>query len=81
MDCSAKPASAKEKGFQEYVSKTKEMLKKVHLMEEEAEELREKAVDLEYNLMTQALFATPSPTEKQMEDIENLHKKANVLVC
>lgn len=49
-------------------------------LQEQAQEKRDEAVDLEYDLMTQSLTSAVEPLQAQTEDISNLHKQAKDLV-
>ena len=49
-------------------------------LQEQAQEKRDEAVDLEYDLMTQSLTSAVEPLQAQTEDISNIHKQAKDLV-
>lgn len=66
--------------FDLHIQKTKEVLKDVRRLEEEAEEIHNQAVDREYELITQTMVDGPTPNHQQMQEIEALHKQSQTLV-
>lgn len=67
--------------FQAHINLTRTVQKTVQKKEDEALQLRNQAVDLEYDLINETLIGDqPEPTTQTLSEIENLHTKSKELV-
>lgn len=69
--------------YKQYIQETKVILKQLDDLEKQAEEIRNQAIDAEFNIISQGLTSDTSDTEPsqiQMQQIKDLHDKAKRLV-
>ncbi|XP_072015499.1 uncharacterized protein [Amphiura filiformis] len=73
------PTSTTNGKFSDYIQVVKDCMEEVQEKRTLADELRDQAVDIEFQQMSQALFHPTEPSDQQMKEVEDLHKRAKQL--
>ncbi len=73
-------SGAGSSGFSEYVLKLTAIQDKITTLTSKADLLREEALELEYEMMSQSLFAPVDPSLQDMKDVEMKYERAKELV-